>query len=327
MFLGKNYKKLNMKKLVLLFSMFLSISLFAQKADLIIFSEDGEKFKVYLNGMLQNQDFETNVKIQGLTQEFYSSRIVFEDNKNPEIKKNLAVKGGLEVTYRIKRIKSGALDVRYFTEAPMGTEVSSPNVEVITYSESPSTETTDYGDDETVVTQTTTYQTTSPTRTTEKVNMNVNMPGVNLNVNLPTVDMTINESSTTTVTTTTSSTGGARNNTTRNTNTTAASPTIVGGCGSSMTAAQFNTAKSSISSKPFEENKLQIAKQIISKNCMNTNQIKEVLGAFSFEESKLDFAKYAYKYCTNQNEYYVINDAFSFSDSIDQLDQFINSQQ
>lgn len=307
--------------------MLLSINLFAQKADLIIFSEDGEKFKVYLNGMLQNQDFETNVKIQGLTQEFYSSRIVFEDNKNPEIKKNLAVKGGLEVTYRIKRIKSGALDVRYFTEAPIGTEVANPNIEVITYSESPSIESTDDDGGETVVTQTTTYQTSpTTTRTTEKVNMNVNMPGINLNVNLPAADMTINESSTTTVTTTTSSSSGARNNTTRNTNTTAA-PTVVGGCGASMTSAQFNTAKSSISSKPFEENKLQIAKQIISKNCMNTNQIKEVLSTFSFEESKLDFAKYAYKYCTNQNEYYVINDAFSFSDSIDQLDQFINSQQ
>ena len=78
--------------------------------------------------------------------------------------------------------------------------------------------------------------------------------------------------------------------------------------------------------KGFEEDKLKISKQIIKNNCLNTTQVKAVMKLFGFEESKLDFAKAAYSRTTDKNNYYTVNDAFGFSQSIEELDNFINNQ-
>ncbi len=91
-----------------------------------------------------------------------------------------------------------------------------------------------------------------------------------------------------------------------------------------MSPEDFASAKASISSKSFEDSKLTLAKQIAASNHLTSKQVKEIMQLFSFEDSKLDFAKYAYKYVYDPNNYYIVNDAFKFSSSIDELNEFIN---
>ena len=55
-----------------------SVQSFSQ-VSAVVFSEAGEKFTVYLNGEKKNTTPQVNVKIQGLTSEFYQARIDFED--------------------------------------------------------------------------------------------------------------------------------------------------------------------------------------------------------------------------------------------------------
>jgi len=98
------------------------------------------------------------------------------------------------------------------------------------------------------------------------------------------------------------------------------------GCPWPMVEQDFASAKQSISSKSFEDSKLTIAKQIISNNCLLCSQIKEIMGLFTFEDSKLEFAKYAYGYVYDLNNYYKLNDAFTFESSIDELDEYIRAQ-
>jgi hypothetical protein len=45
---------------------------------------------------------------------------------------------------------------------------------------------------------------------------------------------------------------------------------------------------------------------------------------FSFESSRLEFAKFAYKYTWDINNYFLLNDAFDFESSIDELNKYIN---
>jgi hypothetical protein len=90
-----------------------------------------------------------------------------------------------------------------------------------------------------------------------------------------------------------------------------------------MSPEDFASAKASISSKSFEDSKLTLAKQIAASNHLTSKQVKEIMQLFSFEDSKLDFAKYAYKYVYDPNNYYIVNDAFKFSSSIDELNEFI----
>ncbi len=81
----------------------------------------------------------------------------------------------------------------------------------------------------------------------------------------------------------------------------------------------FSGFKQSLTNENFDSNKLEIAKQTISKVQFSSDEIYQILMLFSFESSRLDFAKYAYRYCYDQVNYYKINNAFTFSSSIREL--------
>jgi len=95
------------------------------------------------------------------------------------------------------------------------------------------------------------------------------------------------------------------------------------GNGPCMNQNDFNNALNSIRSDSFESGKLSKAKQIVSRNRMCTAQIVQIVRLFSFESNKLEFAKYAYQYCSDKNNYYQVTDAFSFQSSKDELLKFI----
>lgn len=94
------------------------------------------------------------------------------------------------------------------------------------------------------------------------------------------------------------------------------------GCPYPMSASDFESAKSSIASKGFDESRLTIAKQIIGSNCLLCSQIKELMGLMSFEATKLDLAKFAWQHNLDRGNYYKLNDAFSFESSIDELSNY-----
>jgi|GEM_PF-1469140 len=76
----------------------------------------------------------------------------------------------------------------------------------------------------------------------------------------------------------------------------------------------------------FESDKLIIAKQAVSTNGVYADQVLQIMQNFSFESTKLDFAKFAYAYCADKNNYFSINSGFSFNSSIIDLNNFVASQ-
>lgn len=95
-------------------------------------------------------------------------------------------------------------------------------------------------------------------------------------------------------------------------------------CKIAMPGNQFEQYKQAIKSESFTENQMDVAKA--GGKCLSTNQIKEVMGIFSFEASKLDFAKWAYSRCVDKDNYYTLNSAFSFSSSKTELNQYVSGQ-
>jgi hypothetical protein len=59
---------------------------------------------------------------------------------------------------------------------------------------------------------------------------------------------------------------------------------------------------------------------------MTTAQVSQIMALFSFEDSKLDFAKFAYGRTYDLSNYFMVNNAFTFSSSVDELNDFIQSQ-
>ncbi len=90
-----------------------------------------------------------------------------------------------------------------------------------------------------------------------------------------------------------------------------------------MDEADFSEAVKQIQKESFDSSRLSTAKQIVSSNRLCSRQIVEICQKFSFESNRLEFAKYAYPYCSDQNKYYMVNEAFSYESSKRELDAFI----
>jgi hypothetical protein len=92
---------------------------------------------------------------------------------------------------------------------------------------------------------------------------------------------------------------------------------------SMMQQNQFQDLILQLRNSSFESDKFSIAKQAIRSNYMSADQIGGIMMEFSYESSKVDFAKFAYPYCLDQQNYYQVNSAFSYSSSIQELENFL----
>src|SRR4051812_26551897 len=101
-----------MKKFLLLMTCaVLCATTYAQTVNstLTIFSEDGHKFFLILNGQRMNDKPETNIRLQNLTQQYYNCKVIFDDKALGEVSKSyLPVvdasnpTASMDVTYKLK---------------------------------------------------------------------------------------------------------------------------------------------------------------------------------------------------------------------------------
>jgi hypothetical protein len=299
-----------MNKLILgIIALCFGVNLVAQN-NLTIFSEDGQQFYLILNGIRQNVNPETNVKVNGLMADYYTSKIIFVDEALIEIEKKMLMVTGVDckpcdVTYKIKADKQGVLAMKPFSFTDMLMALPPPpNVTVVQYNTAPlpppilgvhiieTTTTTNYGN-------------------SDNVNIGMSVGGFNMGVNVNVNDgFGSSQSTTTTTTSTTMMTG---------------SPAVLVpevGC-PVMIATSYNSLISSIDKKSFGDDKLTLAKQAISSNCMSVVQIKGVMNVLGWEDNRLDFAKHAYSRCVDPQNYFQVNDAFDFDSSTEELDEYI----
>lgn len=323
--------------LLLILAALMQFSSYAQlKSNLVFFTEQGERFTVILNGIRQNPQPETNVKVTDLIAPNYKLKILFEDPALTEVDKNLMFNQGTETTFVIKRNNKNEYVVRWMNEVPIAQALPpSPGQDVVVYTTQPAT-----------LTQTTTTVTETrgePQQGNVSMGVNINDPelGVNFNMNVNGAGVNTGSQVTTTQTTTYTTT-----------TTTAADyadnrddhydrnhdrdhprhhpgyvlPGYNGptGCDFPMAPTDFQQVKQSIASKSFDDTRLTIAKQVISANCLLCDQVKEIMLLFSFEDTRLELAKFAYGYTYDLGNYYKLNDAFTFDSSIEELNDFIS---
>ncbi|MCL2683133.1 MAG: DUF4476 domain-containing protein [Bacteroidales bacterium] len=93
-----------------------------------------------------------------------------------------------------------------------------------------------------------------------------------------------------------------------------------------MPEKDFNAAVTLIKKENFDSSKLNIAKHVTSKNRLCVNQIVEIANTFSSESNKLEYAKYAYSYCVDQQNYHLVNGVFSFTSSKNELNKFLETR-
>lgn len=90
----------------------------------------------------------------------------------------------------------------------------------------------------------------------------------------------------------------------------------------SMSSYDFSQAKESLRKEWFENARMTTAKQIIDRNYFTSQQVRELMLLFTFENNRLDIAKYAYGKTVDKGNYFVVNDAFTFN-SKEKLNEYI----
>lgn len=288
--------------------------------NLTVFSEDGDGFYLVLNGEKQNDQPQTNIRIEDLPQPYYSAKIIFEDKSmQPISKANLMITDAegkmMDVTYKIKKDKSNKPKLAYYSMIEVKQDFMPPANMYVRHWGQPQPQ----------------YQNNAPRPNNPPVQQggtvgaSVNMPGMNVNISISDPDgMGMGSTSTShhqqTTTTTTHQQSGTHQG--------GGYQQPQRGCVNNwpMNASDFAAAKKTINESSFDETKLKTAQSIVSSNCLSSDQIVQVCNCFSFEDNKLAFAKFAFKYCTDPKNYFKVNNVFSFSSSKEELSEFTQGQ-
>ncbi|HRH71221.1 MAG TPA: DUF4476 domain-containing protein [Flavobacteriales bacterium] len=325
-------------------STLLAFASFAQTSDLIVFTDDGTKFTLVIDGDVKNNEPASRVVATGIKTETPVMMVKFADAGIAPIKQNGYLEMGKEYTMMVTTNKKGARVLRMTGQAELGTTAKAEPEKI---------KPTDFEDDganstmvvqevgmpgDEVITTTTVVEEGDPSVDGENVNIDMGVNGINFNMSVK-VDEGMGESKstststrTTTTTTTTTRTGTAQP--IIDTKPKPVEPAVYNmpgytgrvGCAWPMTDGEFADVKKSIEAKSFEDSKMTLAKQVGSSRCFTVDQVKGLMGLFSFEDSKLDIAKYAYERTYDIDNYYKVNDAFTFETSIDDLNGYIQAR-
>ena len=333
-----------------------------QTSNLIIFASDPTPFYAIVNGIKQNAEPQTNVKITGLSNNQNHVKVVFADGIAADIDKNFYFESmNVEVTARIVSTKKG-YKLRYFGEVAMGQAATNDQQVQIVYHTVEAPAVNNVVIDETVTTTTSTSTTTNSINDSElnsmgsnisisdnsdgmeeNVNMNVSVGGLELNMNVNVnengmdnnmgmdVDMADNmetsHTSTTTTTTTTTSTSGVNTGT----QVQAAAPVVYvsgynGATGCIPPLSDVNAIRNAIEEESFSDDKIIVAKQALKGKCLSVQNVIYISESFDFEDGKLEFAKFAYNCTYDIDNFYQVNKIFDFSSSKEELNEYISNR-
>lgn len=85
----------------------------------------------------------------------------------------------------------------------------------------------------------------------------------------------------------------------------------------------FDNLIAGMGNRSFDSDRLRIAKQAVQHHGVSSEQVLQIMQMLTFESSKLTFAKFAHQFVHDPENYFIVNEGFTFSSSISQLDRFI----
>lgn len=100
-----------MKKFITLFLLVVGYLAFSQNNDIVVYTLESEPFYVILNGIRQNENLETNIRVENVDGEFHRMRVIFENDKFPPLdqsinffESNSEIK--IEIVYRKNKFRT-----------------------------------------------------------------------------------------------------------------------------------------------------------------------------------------------------------------------------
>jgi hypothetical protein len=95
--------------------------------------------------------------------------------------------------------------------------------------------------------------------------------------------------------------------------------------GNVMSYERFQQLKQSVERENSDKNKMDLLRSTLPYNRVSSQQVRELAQLISFEQTRLELAKFAYRYTTDRGNYFVVNDVFNFGSSKTELTRYISS--
>lgn len=93
-----------------------------------------------------------------------------------------------------------------------------------------------------------------------------------------------------------------------------------------MDNATFESLIQTVKNTSFDADRVEIIKNAVKANNISSAQVMELLKQVSFEDNRLELAKYCYSQTYDKQNYFQVNNVFSFSSSISALNKYIAQQ-
>lgn len=303
-----------------------AVMAFAQNANISVYSNKGLKFTVVLNGVDQNDQPATHVKITNVTAASYRLKVRFENEKLGQASRGMFVDDGKEYKMAVMHKSVASVDHHFDgVQSSMSKALGNdPNARANNYDGvesyvirfvSESTASENASKDEVVV------KFKPRTRFSNDVHqLNESSGGGSVKASASSGSVQAVPAAEKSAEVAVAPAGEIV--------ALEAKPAAVAhsACSSAMDENTFSATKSGVSSQPTPESKLQVAKQIINAVCMSVEQISGVMQILAADEAKLDYAKYAYDYAFDPQNYASLAALFELTSSVDDFNQFIASK-
>ncbi|MDD5361729.1 MAG: DUF4476 domain-containing protein [Ignavibacteria bacterium] len=86
----------------------------------------------------------------------------------------------------------------------------------------------------------------------------------------------------------------------------------------------FSELMTSLGNMSYDDNKREMISMVLDKYYVTSEHVKSLLTAVTFENNKLEVAKYAYARTVDKENYYKVLSSFTFESTIEELKDFIS---
>ncbi len=276
----------------------------AQNNDFVFYTDNGDKFTLYLNNVKQNATAATNVKAENISGKSISVRVVFERSGVPTFSRTMSVSSNdKEIKVQLVKGRENVYTMKTVSTTDRHHSSSNNNSTTVVKGSNGSNETKDNGHGG------------NGGHGNNNGGHGNNGHGNGGHGNGGYGNNNHGNGG--------YGNGGYGNNGYWNNG---YGPTDNPRCHFPMQQNDFNSLRSQVRARYFDSSRMTVAKQACRYNCMTSDQIRDLCKEFAYESNRLDFAKYAFEYCYDRYRYYIVGQAFTYSSSVDQLNRYITNQ-
>jgi hypothetical protein len=99
-----------------------------------------------------------------------------------------------------------------------------------------------------------------------------------------------------------------------------------GGYRGLMTYREFESLKERVKQNTFDAGKLEAAKNLTRANTLTANQVTELVNLMTMDNNRLEFAKFAYEFTYDRENYSMVANALAFTNNRRSLEQFMGNK-